>query len=78
MPKIKPDTETKETPKRNRSYKNRPLALTEKVLVRLDHKTQIYTTKPYDIEALRQKYLVRSITKIGGKEKISRKRKSNS
>lgn len=48
---FKPET------KQTRNFKTKDQKLSEKVLVRLDHKTQVYTRYPDDIERLRTKYL---------------------
>ncbi len=43
--------------KKRRTFKNKELNLTEKIPVKLDAKTTVYTLPGYDIDALRKKYL---------------------
>lgn len=45
------------TSKRDRVFKTKPLDLSQKIAVRLDAKTIVYVSKPYNIEKLRKKYL---------------------
>lgn len=53
--KIEP-TPNNTNPKK-RIFKNKDLNLKEKICVRLDHKTEVYVEKGYNIEKLRKKYL---------------------
>ena len=48
---------TEQEQKKTRVFPNKDLKLSEKVLVRLDHRTEIYVEKPYNIEQLRKKYI---------------------